>query len=275
MKVVLFCGGLGLRLRETADSVPKPLVTLGEMPVLWHVMKYYAHFGHKDFILCLGHQGHLIKQYFLGYTETTANDFVMSEGGRRIDLLSSDMLDWTITFVDTGVHASVGERLLAIRDYVRDEEEFLANYSDGLTDLQLPKLIGHFHRKRGVAGFVSVRPNLTFSFVTARNGGIVTDLRDVSAARLRINGGYYVFRQDIFDYLNSGEELVHEPFARLIKKGLLVSYRYDGFWAAMDTFKDRTVLEDLLAGGAAPWQVWRTNEDERPTLRPRSRGPAA
>jgi len=137
MKVVIFCGGLGMRLREYSESIPKPMVPVGYRPILWHLMRYYAHYGHKEFILCLGYKADSIKKYFLDYDETVSNDFVMSNGGRTVDLLASDIQDWQITFVDTGINSSIGERLKAVERHVAGEEEFLANYSDGLTDLAL------------------------------------------------------------------------------------------------------------------------------------------
>ena len=139
MKVVLFCGGLGLRLRDYADHIPKPMVPIGYRPILWHVMKYFAHFGHKEFILCLGYRGDLIKQYFLNYNECLSNDFVLSKGGKNLDLANSDIHDWRITFADTGLHSNIGQRLLAVQKYLASEEVFIANYSDGLTLLQLPR----------------------------------------------------------------------------------------------------------------------------------------
>ncbi len=141
MKVVLFCGGLGLRMREYSDQVPKPMVPIGYRPVLWHLMRYYAHYGHTDFVLCLGHQGDVIKQYFLDYSETISNDFVLSGGGKDVELLSTDIDSWTITFVDTGMRASIGERLMAVRQHVAGEERFLANYADGLGDVDIDAVV--------------------------------------------------------------------------------------------------------------------------------------
>jgi glucose-1-phosphate cytidylyltransferase len=146
MKVVLFCGGLGMRLREYSENTPKPLVHIGSRPVLWQVMKYYAHYGHKDFILCLGWKGDAIKEYFLNYSECSSNDFVMESG--KVNLLHSDIHDWKITFVDTGVHANIGERLMAVRPHLKNEETFLANYTDGLSDFPLPSLIRYFHDRQ-------------------------------------------------------------------------------------------------------------------------------
>src|SRR5713101_8182639 len=144
MKVVLFCGGLGMRLRDYSETIPKPMVTIGYRPILWHVMKYYAHFGYKDFVLCLGHRGDVIKDYFLNYSETLSNDFVLSEGGKKLDLMASDIHDWKITFVDTGLKSNIGQRLKAVERIVGDEPEFLANYSDGLSDLPLPLQLERF-----------------------------------------------------------------------------------------------------------------------------------
>ena len=134
MKVVIFCGGLGTRLREYSETIPKPLVNIGERPIIWHLMKYYAHFGHKDFILCLGYRGDLIKNFFLNYNECDSNDFVLSESGRKIELFNEDTSDWRITFVDTGLKSNIGQRLKAVEKHLEGEEVFLANYTDGLSD---------------------------------------------------------------------------------------------------------------------------------------------
>lgn len=259
MKVVLFCGGLGMRLRENnGDPIPKPMVTIGYRPLLWHVMKYYAHFGHRDFILCLGYKADVIKQYFLNYNECLSNDFVLAAGGKHLQLLSTDIDDWRITFADTGANSNIGERLKAVEPHLIGEEVFLANYSDSLTDLYLPHQIGHFHKHNKIASFVSVKPNLSYHFVTLRSSTLVKDIRDVSQSDIRINGGYFIFKKDIFKYLKQGEELVIEPFQRLIRKSQLIAFSYDGFWKSMDTFKDKQLLEDLYTKGRAPWEVWRS-----------------
>ena len=257
MKVVLFCGGLGLRLREAGGDIPKPMVPIGYRPILWHVMKYYAHFGHKDFILCLGHRADVIKKYFLDYEEAISNDFVLSGGGRQVDLMHTDISDWRITFVDTGIGASVGERLWAVRDYVSGEDLFLANYADGLTDLRLPEFVEGARRDGAIATFLGVRPNLSYHAVSVRDGGLVNDIRGIADTGLRVNGGYFVFRPAIFDYMRPGEELVVEPFHRLIQAGQLRAHLHDGFFTSMDTFKDKQYLEDLYDKGNAPWEVWR------------------
>src|SRR5579872_1309631 len=191
MKVVLFCGGMGMRLKDYSDAIPKPMVNIGYRPILWHVMKYYAHFGHKDFVLCLGWRADVIKNYFRNYDECVSNDFVLSGGGKTLELVRTDIEDWRITFVDTGINSTIGERLKAVERYVAEEDVFLANYSDGLTDLSLPAQLEHFDRHKAVASFVSVPPAVSYHFVTMRNGGVVTNLQDVAGTGMRINGGYF------------------------------------------------------------------------------------
>lgn len=259
MKVVLFCGGLGLRLRDHSERVPKPMVPIGYRPILWHIMKYYAHHGHRDFTLCLGYKADVVKQYFLDYNEALSNDFVLDGTGRdagRIELLGSDIHDWRITFADTGLHANIGQRLLAVRRYLEGEEVFLANYGDVLTDAPLPELIDDFMGRDAVAAFIAVKPTYTFHVVTSRDDGLVERIDDVRVSDIWINGGYMILRREIFDYIEEGEELVQEPFQRLVKQNLLVSYRYEGFWAPMDTLKDQQHLESLHETGRPAWAVW-------------------
>jgi len=257
MKVVLFCGGLGMRLRDYSETTPKPMVTVGYRPILWHVMRYYAHFGHKEFILCLGYKADVIKRYFLEYDETSSNDFVMSEGGKKVDLISSDIHDWKITFVDTGLHSNIGMRLKAVQPYLQGEEMFLANYSDGVSNLPLNPMIDYFRRQDAVACFVAVTPTQSFHLVRVREDGRVETIQHVKDVGMRINGGFFVFRRKIFDWMKPGEELVQEPFQRLAAAGQLLAYSYDGFWACMDTFKDKQLLEDLYSRGEVPWEVWK------------------
>lgn len=259
MKVVLFCGGLGTRLREISSSIPKPMVHIGYRPILWHVMKYYASFGHKDFILCLGYKADAIKNYFLEYDECISNDFTLTEGGKKIQLSNSDIADWKITFVDTGLNSNIGQRFKAVEKYLKGEEVFLANYSDGLTDLYLPDMIEQFYKQDKTASFLCVKPSHSFHLVSTQENGIVKDIVDVKQAGIRINGGYFVFKQEIFKYINSGEELVCEPFQRLIEKEQLIAHKYDGFWACMDTFKEQQQLDDMYSQGNAPWAVWKNS----------------
>jgi glucose-1-phosphate cytidylyltransferase len=257
MKVVLFCGGLGMRMREYSETIPKPMVPIGYRPILWHVMRYYAHFGHRDFVLCLGHRGDAIKDYFLNYKEWQSNDFVLSGGGADVELLSSDIDDWRITFADTGTRSNIGQRLRAVRPYLEDEDVFLANYADGLSDVPLDRLVELFHESGSIATFVSARPGQSFHVVTATDDGVVKAIEDVTSAGLWINAGFFVLSSRIFDYLGPGDELVCEPFRRLVDRSALTTYRHDGFFVPMDTFKDRQLLDDLHSAGSPPWEVWR------------------
>lgn len=257
MKTVLFCGGQGMRMRDMPEPVPKPMANIGYRPLLWHLMKYYAHYGHRDFILCLGYRADVIKNYFVNYSEYISNDFVLFDGGRQTELLNKDIDDWRITFLDTGQNRNIGQRLLCAKKFVENEEVFLANYADGLTDLPLPSVIDFFRRSGKVACFVAVNPTASFHIAKSQPDGTVTAIEHITKAGYRVNGGFFILRKEIFDYIEPGDELVEAPFRRLIAAGQLVAYRHDGFWACMDTFKEKQQLEELLARGEAPWEVWR------------------
>ena len=261
MKVVIFCGGLGLRLREYSEAIPKPMVPIGSRPILWHNMRYYAHYGHKEFVLALGYKADVIKDYFLRYNEALSNDFILSDGG-QVELLSTDMHDWRVTFADTGQNSLIGQRLRSVQRYVADDEMFLANYGDNLTDAPLDELIEDFRGRNKIAAFLSVPPTHSFHVVSLTNGGEVRSIESVKEAGIRINGGYFILRREIFDYIRPGEELVEEPFQRLIAEGQLVAYPYEGFWAPMDTLKDMQNLEALYDGGRPPWAVWQAGPVE-------------
>ena len=258
MKVVLFCGGAGMRLRGYSEDVPKPMVTIGSRPVLWHVMKYYAHFGHKEFILCLGYKANVIKNYFLEYEESVSNDFVFSDGGRKLEFMQRDIDDWKITFVDTGLRSTIADRLRLVEPYLGGDDTFLANYSDGLTDFPLSRMIDEFHRRDAYASFLSVQPrSSSLDTVQLSDDGAVQDIKCMKDANVWVNGGYFVLRKDVFRYIKPGEELVYEPFRRLIAERKVWSQRYDGFWQCMDTFRDKQILDELEASGDAPWRLWK------------------
>ncbi len=265
MKVVLFCGGAGMRIREYSEVIPKPMVNVGSRPMLWNVMKFYAHFGHRDFILCLGYKAEVIKEYFLAYNEALSNDFVIKDGGRTVHVLNKDIEDWSITFADTGLTSNIGQRLCGVRKYLEGEEVFLANYTDGLTDLPLDRVIDHFTKKGKIAGFVSVKPSQSFDIVLTSDSDHVVGLQHITRSGIWVNGGYFTFRKEIFDFIKEGEELVYAPFNRLIERGELVQYRHDGFFISMDTFKEKQVIDDMCARGETPWEVWKSSPN--PTSR--------
>lgn len=263
MKVVLFCGGEGMRLRGYADDVPKPMVHIGNRPILWHLMKFYAHHGHKDFILCLGYKGGVIKDYFLRYDESVSNDFVWSRGGRDIQYLNRDIEDWTITFVETGATSNIGERLKAVEQYLEGEDIFLANYGDGLSNVPLTDQLAAFRRTKAIASLLLVQPTASFDLVEASQDGLVKGIEPLTGSDIWINGGFFIMKKEIFNYIHQGEELVREPFQRLIDEEALLAYKYTGFWQCMDTFKDKQRLE-VLNQTDAPWKVWSHNRAAYP-----------
>jgi len=256
MKVVIFCGGLGLRLRDASEHLPKPMIPVGDQPILLHLMKYYAHFGHTDFILCLGYRAHVFKQYFLDYNEALQNDFILHDGGSKIELLDRDIDTWRITFVDTGRATNVGGRLMAVRKHLEGEEYFLANYGDQLTDAPLPDMIDRVRSSGKVAGLICVKPSYSTHVLHVDDDDNVTAVAPMDAGAVLINGGFFTFRHDIFTYMRGGEELVEEPFGRLMAARQLVAYRHDGFWAPMDTLKDKQDLDMLAEEPEPPWAVW-------------------
>jgi glucose-1-phosphate cytidylyltransferase len=257
MKVVIFCGGYGLRMRSEQDDAPKPMASIGERPVLWHVMRYYAHHGHKDFILCLGYGALAVKNYFLDYREHCSNDFVLSGGGSNIELLNSDIDDWRITFVDTGIDTAIGERLRRVRHFLDGDEMFLANYGDCLTDAPLDRMVATFAASDATASLLAVPPQGSFHVLRYGEDHRIDAVHSVSELALRENGGYFTLRQGIFDVLDEGEDLVSDAFPRLASRGKLLAIPHDGFWAPMDTMKERLHLEQLHADGTSPWEVWR------------------
>jgi glucose-1-phosphate cytidylyltransferase len=264
MKVVLFCGGLGLRMRSSDDSAPKPMVRIGDRPVLWHVMRYYAYFGHTDFILCLGYGAQSVKEYFLDYQETHSNDFVLTKGGEQVELLSTDISEWRITFVDTGFDTAIGERLRRVRAHLDGDDVFLANYGDVLTDAPLDDIVDHVLANDAVGSLLAVPPEGSFHVVDIGEGSRITGFTPAVEMNMRINGGYFVLRQEIFDYLREGDDLVMGGCLRAARDGRLLAIPYDGFWAPMDTLKERSVLEDLYRTGRSPWALWRDQPAARP-----------
>jgi glucose-1-phosphate cytidylyltransferase len=241
---------------EETQRIPKPMIEIGGKPILWHIMRYYADWGHSEFILCLGYKAEVVKNYFLSYNEALFNDFVLEQTGSeaKLELLSRDLSEWRITFVDTGVNSTIGERLKAIEPYIGDDEEFLATYGDGLTDAPLADVIDAFRASEKIAMFLSVKPQYNAHLVMTDDEGHVLAVEDLSRSHIRINGGFFVFRPEIFDLIEPGDDLVDEPFARLIARQELIAYSHEGFFGPMDTIKDRQQLEALHESGLAPWR---------------------
>ena len=257
MKVVILCGGLGTRLREETEFRPKPMVPVGGRPMLWHIMKYYAHFGHKDFILCLGYKGEVIKDYFRNYHWNTSD--VTLKLGRSPEIRyhnRHDEEDWNVTLLDTGQTTQTGGRLRRALSHVPDET-FLMTYGDGVTDSDLNASI-RFHEKHGrLATLTAVRPSGRFGEL-ALNGHTITGFREKPEQESSfINGGFFILNRRIADYLD-GDDCVFErkPLERLASEGNLHAYQHPGFWQCMDTYREQQMLDQLFSSGKAPWKVW-------------------
>ncbi len=248
-----------MRIRDYSDAVPKPMIPIGYRPILWNLMKYYASYGHKDFILCLGHKADVIKDYFLSYQEHLSNDFILADGGRTLTLVNKDIEDWTITFVDSGINSNIGQRLLKAKKYLTPGEPFMANYSDGLTDLPLDDHLAQFEREGVIGAFMAYKSTQSFHVVRYDDKDhYVSSISPISSSGYSINCGFFIFKYDVFDYIQEGEELVEQPFQRLIAQKQLLAYPHGGFWLAMDTFKDKQVFDDMISKGHKPWEVWST-----------------
>ncbi|KQY26667.1 glucose-1-phosphate cytidylyltransferase [Rhizobium sp. Root482] len=252
MKVVLFCGGMGTRIREYSENVPKPMIPLGSQPILRHVMQYYANYGHDEFVLCLGYKANIIKDFFLNARPQMFSDCIVSGGG-EIEMLGEMQRDWRITLIDTGIWRNIGERLWAVRDQVKNERMFLANYSDGLCDVDLDDMIEKFEASGKLACFLAVRPPLTYHLADIEQDGRVRQFRSSQTSDIWINGGYFLMKPEIFDYMRESEELVLEPFTRLIADDLLMAYKHEGFWRSMDTLRDWQSLQEMVDRGEMPW----------------------
>jgi glucose-1-phosphate cytidylyltransferase len=258
MKVVLLCGGSGMKPKVNSAHVPKAMVPIGVRPVIWNIMKYYAHYGHKEFILCLGQNGEMIKDYFLNYNKQNSNDPGLVKLNRNLELPVRDMEDWTLTFLDTGIRSDLSTRLLAAKEYIAGEDMFLANYCDGLTDLPLPAMINWFAELNDkTAAFMCHQPTQSLNIVRRRLDGLVNHISSIRNSGYLINSGYFVFRDAIFDYLKKTKDPVNEPFKHLIDMNRLVSWEHKGFWASLDTFQDKQILDELHAGNNAPWECWK------------------
>jgi glucose-1-phosphate cytidylyltransferase len=257
VKVVLFCGGLGMRMRDGVNTGPKPMAMVGERPLLWHVMRYYAHFGHTDFILSLGYGATYVKDFFLSYDETRSNDFVLENGARDLRLFSTDISNWRITFVDTGLRSPIGERLRQVRQFVDSETMFLANYADVLTNAPLPDIIERFAASDALACLLAVPPQSSSHMVEIGDDGLISQVTPMRDLRQWENGGYFVLRPEIFDYLSEGEDLVEDALMRrLVPRRRVLAYTYKGYWSPADTVKERARLEALYERGHCPWMIW-------------------
>jgi glucose-1-phosphate cytidylyltransferase len=260
MKVVILCGGQGTRIRDVADNIPKPMIPIGGYPILWHIMRYYAHAGHRDFVLCLGYKAQVIKDFFLNY-EAHTRDFTITLGGTAPIEYHDSQGDapWRVTLADTGEQAMTGARVRRAFRYLGGDENFLLTYGDGVGDIDLTRLLA-FHTSHGKVMTVSgVRPPGRFGELVSDASGRITEFNEKpQATGGRISGGFFVCRRELLDYLPDDDGLVLEvnPMRRLVADGQLMVYEHDGFWQPMDTYRDYTLLNGLYESGGAPWRVW-------------------
>ena len=260
MKVVILCGGMGTRIRDVSELLPKPMVEIGGRPILWHVMKIYAHYGYKDFILCLGYKGEIIKDYFLNY-ETRNTDCTIelgSNNGLRIHGNHSEQ-DWRITLANTGLETMTGGRLGRVRNYLADEEEFMLTYADGVADINIDDLVA-FHRSQGrMVTITAVHPSARFGEMRIDGSDVRSFHEKPQTKTDYINGGFMVARREFLDlYINDDPDLILEqaPLRQVSQDGEMAAFRHEGFWQCMDTARERMMLEKMLAQGIAPWVVW-------------------
>lgn len=260
MKVVILCGGRGTRLREETEYRPKPMVPIGGRPILWHIMKTYAGQGHREFILCLGYKGEIIKEYFRNYLWMSSDVSLRLGRHPAVEFYGQHgEEDWQVTLADTGEDTLTAGRIKRVQHYVADDPEFLLTYGDGVGSVDVNAAIA-FHRAQGKKlTLTAVRPPGRFGELGITDGGIVTEFNEkpqVTAGR--INGGYFVASAAVFDYLENSDRVMFEqqPMQQLAAEGELAAYRHDGFWQPMDTFQEFTLLNNLWAAGNAPWKSW-------------------
>lgn len=260
MKTIILCGGYGTRIRDVSDNLPKPMIPVGRYPILWHLMKYYASFDHKDFVLCLGYKGQVIKEFFLNY-EAQTRDCTVTLGAQKSIEFHTDHeeMDWRVTLADTGTDAMTGARLRKVRHYIGDDAHFMLTYGDGLGNVDLDQVLA-FHKKHGrILTVTGVRPPGRFGELMNSPEGLVTEFNEKpQATGGRISGGFFVCRREIFDYLEDREDLTFElePMRRLVKDAEMMMYPHEGFWQPMDTYRDYTYLNGLFSKGEAPWIRW-------------------
>lgn len=260
MKTVLLCGGYGTRIRDVADDIPKPMIPIGGLPILWHLMKYYAQFKYSEFVLCLGYKGQSIKNFFMNYGAYTRDFTVTLGSGRDIEFHSDHReIDWRITLAETGLGTMTGGRVSKIKKYIGDDDNFFLTYGDGLGDIDLNKLLA-FHKRHGkILTVTGVRPPGRFGEMVVDDDSVIKEFNEKpQAGGGCISGGFFVCRKEIFDYLSDSDDLVFErgPMQALARDGQLVLYKHDSFWQCMDTYRDWELLNDMYDNGKASWVIW-------------------
>jgi glucose-1-phosphate cytidylyltransferase len=257
IKVVILCGGRGTRLKEETEFKPKPLLTIGDKPIIWHIMKIYSHYGYKDFILCLGYKGDMIKRYFLDY-QWMNNDFTINLGDRKSSLNHHTQIeeDWNITFANTGETTLTGGRIKKIEKYI-NENDFMVTYGDGVANVDINKLV-EFHKKEGKIGTITgVHPSSKYGTVDIDQNNVINEFKEKPILKDIINGGFFVFKKEFFNYIKGDCMLEKEPFEQIVREKQLALFKHEDFWHCMDTYKDFEDLNKMESDGKTPWKVWK------------------
>ncbi|MEK6730714.1 MAG: glucose-1-phosphate cytidylyltransferase [Pseudomonadota bacterium] len=261
MKTVILCGGQGTRIRGVVENIPKPMIPVGAFPILWHIMKYYACWRHKEFVLCLGYQADVIKDFFRNYKAHMCDYTVFLGDSKRVEYHGKhDEADWQVTLAETGLNAMTGVRIKRIKKYIAEDEHFMLTYGDGVGDVDLDKLLA-FHLSHGkILTMTGVHPPGRFGELMSDAKGLVTEFNEKPQSTGGcINGGFFVCRREIFDYLSDDESLVfeQEPIKKLVADRQMMLYEHGGFWQPMDTYREYSLLNGLYDAGKAPWVIWK------------------
>ena len=259
-EVVILCGGKGTRLREQTEEIPKPLVEIGGMPIVWHIMKSYAHYGFKNFVLCLGYKGEKIKDFFINFYYRAKTDFVIENGqyqSLRIsnNPKSNDVYDWKIIFAETGIETNTGGRIKKIQPYIH-HETFFVTYGDGLANINFIDLLNYHKKHKKIATMTCIQPYSQFGIVEIGNNNLIRKYHEKPRMKEWVNGGFFVFNKQIFSMIKNEDILEQEPMRRFEEKKQIVGYPFDKFWACMDTYKDSQKLNDLWNSSNPPWKIW-------------------
>ena len=256
MKAVILAGGLGTRLSEETHLKPKPMVEISGKPILWHIMKIYSHYGINDFYVCCGYKGYLLKEYFLNYSLHNS-DISINTYDKSLKIIKNQSENWNVTLVDTGDETMTGGRLLRLKEFLSDQEEFCLTYGDGVSDVNISDLIKFHKMHKKIATVTAVTPPGRFGALEIEDGEVNSFMEKPSGDGGKINGGFFVFNKSIFDYLKDDKTVLEqEPLKNLAKDRMLCAYEHNGFWQPMDTLRDKKNLEELVIKGNAPWIKW-------------------
>ena len=255
MQLVILAGGYGTRISEESNLIPKPLISIGDKPIIWHIMKYYSTYGVNEFIICLGYKGHLIKEYFFNYSKYTS-DFVVNTKNSDYEILTNNKEDWQVTLIDTGEDTMTGGRVGRIKKYIK-EDNFFCTYGDGLSDIDLKKLEKSHHKNKVIASISAVRPPGRFGSLNLVGNQVASFQEKIEGNNSWINGGFFIFNKKIFKYIN-GDSCILERYTmeNLAKDKEVYSFKHDGFWQPMDTLRDKNLLQKMWIEKKAPWKIW-------------------